>query len=364
MQFFRSSNKASAITRSVKRFLSPEGSPRGAAADAERHEDRLETPGYAQRRLSEQRQLLKSKRGELSRMRTELRGTKDPVENAKLKRKKKKVEQEIFQLKIELRAAEEGVTGGPQTGALPDFAIIGVGKGGTTFLYHLLTRHPYVEPAAAKEPHFFDNLAEQDIEWYRQCFPTPRWKDGRRTITGEASPCLASRVAPERMAKVVPQARLIALLRNPVDRAYSRYHQAVRRGYETRTFEEAVEAEKAQLLGSSREGYDFDVGGGAFSYLYMGLYADHLKCWWEFFDKEQILVLKSEEFFEHPVDTLKVVLAFLDLPEWEPEATELQRKRNTRKYEKMDPAVRRRLEEYFEAHNRRLYDYLGVDLGW
>jgi len=263
LQFFRSSNKASAITRSVKRFLSPEGSPRGAAADAERHEDRLETPGYAQRRLSEQRQLLKSKRGELSRMRTELRGTKDPVENAKLKRKKKKVEQEIFQLKIELRAAEEGVTGKPQTGALPDFAIIGVGKGGTTFLYHLLTRHPYVEPAAAKELHFFDNLAEQEgVEWYRQCFPVPKWKDGRRTITGEAAPYLPHPLAPQRMAKVVPRARLIVLLRNPVDRAYSQYHKEIRYGRETRTFEEAVEAEKAQLLGTSREGYDFDVGGG------------------------------------------------------------------------------------------------------
>jgi hypothetical protein len=86
-----------------------------------------------------------------------------------------------------------------------------------------------------------------------------------------------------------------------------------------------------------------------------------------------MLVLKSEDLFARPVDTLKVVLDFLDLPEWEPGAAGLQTegfrnkrdKRNKGKYkDEMDPATRRRLEEYFEPHNRRLYDFLGVDLGW
>jgi hypothetical protein len=76
-------------------------------------------------------------------------------------------------------------------------------------------------------------------------------------------------------------------------------------------------------------------------------------------------VLKSEDFFEHPHQTLKSVLEFLGLPEWEPEPAKLETKRNAGRYEEeMDPATRRRLEEYFEPHNRRLYDYLGVDLGW
>jgi hypothetical protein len=78
-------------------------------------------------------------------------------------------------------------------------------------------------------------------------------------------------------------------------------------------------------------------------------------------------VLKSEDLFERPQDTLKLVLNFLDLPDWDPEAWDkIPKKRNKNKlYEqKMDPATRRRLEEYFEPHNRRLYDYLGVDLGW
>jgi hypothetical protein len=78
-----------------------------------------------------------------------------------------------------------------------------------------------------------------------------------------------------------------------------------------------------------------------------------------------MLVLKSEDLFERPQDTLKLTLEFLDLPGWEPEASALRGKRNKGDYEqKIDPTIRRRLEDYFEPHNRRLYEYLGVDFGW
>jgi Sulfotransferase domain len=102
---------------------------------------------------------------------------------------------------------QTGTEGAPETGALPDFVIIGAPKCGTTFLYHLLTKHPHVEPAAFKEPHYFDLLFEKGIEWYRGCFLPPRWKDGRRTITGEATPgYLYDTHAAERMADVIPDA--------------------------------------------------------------------------------------------------------------------------------------------------------------
>jgi hypothetical protein len=98
-----------------------------------------------------------------------------------------------------------------------------------------------------------------------------------------------------------------------------------------------------------------------FSYLARGIYVDQLLRWSRFFSKEQLLVLKSEDLFEYPQETLKTVLSFLDLPGWEPE---VRRVRNKGDYTSMDPATRRRLEGYFEPHNRRLYEYLGVDFGW
>ena len=148
------------------------------------------------------------------------------------------------------------------------------------------------------------------------------------------------------MAQVIPQARLIALLRNPVDRTYSAYHHRLRRGRESRTFEEAIET---------------DLADGSLRLLSRGTYVDHLVRWSKFLSKEQLLVLKSEDLFGRPRETLRLALDFLDLPGWEPEAWESGKKRH---YEEMDLATRRRLEEYFEPHNRRLYNYLGADLGW
>lgn len=311
---------------------------------------------------------LRSRRRELRRIKNDpLRTTADKQKIIKYKKRKKSLQQEIFRLENELRHVAEGRSNGDPngdpngrqssqeasksaTGAMPDFLIIGARKCGTTFLYDLMCRHPYVEPAAKKELHYFDILfKEEGIDWYRRCFPVPRWKDGRRSITGEATPYLYYPGVPERMAKVVPQARLIALLRDPVQRAYSDYQQVRRKGRESLSFEEAIEAEKRQTK----------VLRG---YLSRSIYVDHLLRWSRFFTEEQMLVLKSEDFFERTQETLERVLDFLDVPLWEAEAPE---KRNKGEYEtQMAPATRERLEEYFEPHNARLYDYLGVDFEW
>ena len=315
---------------------------RRALLDTKRREDQQAgNPKSARQRISGQTEELKSKQREVSRLKNELRAAKKERASGpeRLKRIKSK-KSEVFQLENELSGAK--------TGALPDFVIIGAQKCETTSFYHLLVQHPYVEPAATKELHFFDSLFEEGIDWYRRCFPPPVWKDGRRTITGEATPGYLFRpYVPERMTEVIPQAQLIALLRNPVDRAYSQYHQRLRKGGEHRTFEEVI----IEAANKSHA-----------QYLSRGIYVNQLLRWSKFFSDEQMLVLKSEDFFERPQETLKIVLDFLDLPHWEPEALEVRKKGS---YEqKMDPDIRRRLEEYFEPHNQRLYEYLGVDFGW
>ena len=327
------------------------------------------------------RKKLKSKRQELKRVRTEVK-VDEKAEISEHRRKRKRIQQEILQLEQEIRAAKRGQVEGesPVTmGALPDFLVIGGKKCGTTYLYHLLTQHPFVQPAASKELHFFDALFDEGVEWYRQCFPAPSWKDGRRTITGEATPYMSHRLSPQRVARIVPQARLIALLRNPIDRAYSDYQMGLRKEQEPRTFEEALGmADKTRSSGR---------GGGEVlrhedrlsldqnAYLSRSVYVEQLMRWREFFPREQMLVLKSEDFFERPQETLKRVFDFLGLPEWELQAPDppderdkgkyKRNKRNKGTYEQeMDPATRRRLEEYFEPHNKRLYDFLGTDFGW
>jgi hypothetical protein len=255
----------------------------------------------------------------------------------------------------------------PGAGTMPDFVIIGAQKCGTTFLYHLLGQHPYVALGAKKEVHYFDHhFSNKGSGWYRSHFPSPMWKGGRRSITGESTPYyLFHPHAAWRMARVVPGARLIVLLRNPVDRAYSHYHQEARRGYELLTFEEAIEAEEARLRGERdrmlADGHYASFNHQYFSYLTRGLYVDQLTEWSRFYDDEQMLVLKSEDLFAQPSDALGSVLDFLGLPGYEPADLDPCLEGH---YPPMDPATRRRLEDFFEPHNQRLYEYLGVDFGW
>jgi hypothetical protein len=346
-------DKALRMVRDAKALLSSEGrATREARSDPEQHEDRAEKPGERRQRKLEKKKELRSKRQELARVAEDLRDAKrrtDKTARFEQTKRAKKKKQEIFRLRNELRAAKLGTEGEP--GALPDFVVIGAPKCGTTFFYHLLSKHPHVEPAAFKEVHFFDLLWEEGVEWYRQCFLPPEQRDGRWTITGDGTPSyLFHPLAAERMSEVIPQARLIALLRNPVDRSYSAYHHRAKHKDEIETFEESVR----KSLASAKQGF-----------LSQSIYVDHLLRWRKFFGEEQMLVLKSEDFFGHPRETLKTTLGFLGLPDWEPDAADLGEKVNKGKYDQgMSPEVRRQLEEFFEPHNQRLYEHLGVDFGW
>jgi hypothetical protein len=347
-------NRAFGVGRDAKAFLNMQGGlTRGAVPNPKHHEEQAQR---LRKVVTRQRKALQRKDRQIEEQAAALEPLRERRQREiRLRKELKQKSLEIFQLKNELDAmkvlvenARDDPSAEQDIGALPDFVIIGAQKGGTSFLYYLLTRHPLVEPAARKELHFFDQPEHFDngAEWYRRCFPRLSSRDGQRSITGEATPYyMFDPPVAERMAEVVPQARLIALLRNPVDRAYSHYQMQVKRGTEPRSFEEAIEQHS--------------------SYVSRGIYVDQLLRWFEFFSKEQMLILKSEEFFERPVETLKVVLTFLGLSDWQPEASELQQRRYTGTYrQKMDPSTRRRLEAYFEPYNQRLYECLDVDFGW
>src|SRR5215213_1565056 len=123
---------------------------------------------------------------------------------------------------------------------LPNFIIIGAQRGGTTSLYRYLTEHPSIGAAYRKEVHFFDRHFDKGMAWYLAHFPAR----GEFPIVGEASPFyLFHPAVPGRIHAAVPQARFIALLRNPIDRAYSQYHMKSRHDLETLSFEDALAQE-------------------------------------------------------------------------------------------------------------------------
>jgi len=256
--------------------------------------------------------------------------------------------------------------------SLPDFTIIGAQKCGTTSLYRYLTQHRCVIAASVKEVRFYNRNFRKGITWYRSHFPTllhKRYleqKHGCSAVTGEATPSYVFYPhVPARLRQVVPQARLIVLLRDPVTRAYSHYQHQVREGRESLTFEEAIRKEPERLRGEYEkilqdpDYLDTDYGG--FSYLQRGIYVDQLKSWQRFFPVDQMLTIKSEELYDDPAAIMGQVLAFLNLPGQD--ISEF-RKYNANEYPEMDQATRERLREYFEPCNRRLYDLLGVDFAW
>jgi hypothetical protein len=255
---------------------------------------------------------------------------------------------------------------------LPDYIIIGAQKCGTSSLYRYLNEHPSIAPAAGKEVHYFDWHYSRGPSWYRAHFPTAltremfRARTGRRLVTGEASPYyLFHPHAPARVKALLPSVKLIALLRDPVERALSAYHHQVRAGTESLSFADAMDQEPARLAAEiERLEADQTYKSAAhrrFSYLSRGIYVDQLAAWLRVFPREQLLIIRSEDFFEQPAATVGQVLEFLGLP---PADSSGFRRFNVGEYDGMDPAVKARLTKYFAPHNQRLYDLLGRDLGW
>jgi Sulfotransferase domain len=247
---------------------------------------------------------------------------------------------------------------------LPDFLVIGAQRAGSTSLFAQLCGHSGVAAPSHKEIHYFDLQSFHSLRWYRSHFPPAAAARGR--LTGEASPYyLFHPAVPARVAAALPDVRLVALLRDPVARAYSQYQLSVRDGHEQLGFEEALSAEPGRLAGEdARLVTDRAYRGHAHrhhSYASRGLYAEQLRRWHEHVHPERLLVVSSEELFADPERITATVLGFLGLDTAEVPPLPV---RNQRPYPPMSDAARTALERRFQGPNRELYDLLGRDLGW
>jgi len=191
-------------------------------------------------------------------------------------------------------------------------------------------------------------------------------------ITGESSPdYIFDLHAPKRIATCLPNVKLIVLLRNPVDRAYSHYLHNVRAAWdmdrEPLSFEAAIAAEEGRLQGERekllQDDSYFSYSYMHYSYLARGLYADQLNIWFSLFSREQMLILKSEDLLDNPSRIFRQVLEFLELPMWqlpEYESFNAKNKDST----PINPDTRLQLVKYYQPHNERLSDLLKIPLNW
>lgn len=248
---------------------------------------------------------------------------------------------------------------------LPSFLIIGGQRCGTTSLYRYLSKHPEVHPGLVKEIQFFTLNYGKGVDWYRSQFPAQR--AGGRSF--DASPYyLFHPKAPERASGLLPEAKLIALLRNPVDRAFSHYQHNAGNGVEDLSFEDALTAEDGRLAGEEeRLAHEPAYSSAAhrrYSYVARGMYAEQLERWFSEYDPSGVKVLISEELFSNPAGTFAEVLEFLDLPALELPSYEAFTRRGRWDGPALSPETRSRLQELFREPNRRLEDLLGRSVPW
>jgi hypothetical protein len=268
----------------------------------------------------------------------------------------------------------------------PAFLIIGAQKGGTVALRKYLARHQNIVPAKQKEIGYFD----QDISyrrgnrWYHSHFPLPH-RLGRRGVTFEATPeYLYYPKAAQRIFSYDPALRLIVLLREPIERAFSAWNMFRTLRYEQPDYLRAIlpecdpvlrESISQMLSGDSfpefdqavRDEIDGTLSGSAAlepSFVRRGLYHEQLLRYLKCFSREQILVLDSARLKRELGNVLPEVIQFLGLPEYAALPVDLPLFHVGQYEQQIAASTRGFLREFYQPHNDQLYELLGRDFGW
>ncbi|WP_224483073.1 sulfotransferase domain-containing protein [Robertkochia aurantiaca] len=243
---------------------------------------------------------------------------------------------------------------------LPDFMVIGAQKAGTTSLFNYLEQHPDVQEIKRKEIHFFDETYDRGPRYYRSFFPYRDEMNGK--ISGEATPLyLFDPAVPERVKNLLPDIRFIVLLRNPAKRAISHLHHMKRKGVEQRSLQDLFQKGFDARLQEERDLQDpWKIK--TFSYLSRGLYAEQLQRWFRHFDREQFLILKSEDFYSHTREEVFKVMDYLRLEKFT--GIDFERAHNQHGYSKPDPALLRDLNQWYKPANEQLEELLERRFHW
>jgi len=260
---------------------------------------------------------------------------------------------------------------------LPELLVLGTKRGGTTSMWNYLLEHPGMLPmwpAAEnlKSPHYFYWHHDRGPSWYRSHFATRLTRSvverrlGCPPIAGEASPYyLYDPRVPARVHALVPGARLVVMLRDPVERAYSHYKERVRAGVETLSFDDALAAEDERLAGEvermlAEPGY-YSRPHDWFSYRDRGVYLPQLLRWEELFPSNAMVVIRSEDFYADPQREYDRVLRLVGLA---PHELREAKRWNYKPAAGMSAAARQQLREFYAPSVDALARHLGRDLGW
>jgi len=253
---------------------------------------------------------------------------------------------------------------------LPDFFVIGVARSGTTSLFHYLGQHHNIKRASYDELGYLDENFHLGLNWYRSLFPTKFTKQNiekkhKKFLTFDVTPFyIYNPLVIKRILENFPTSKIIANLRNPIDRAYSNFHQQIQDNNDTKTTFEELVNEELDIIKNNK----FDLNNPAtlvdnFYELLLarGLYEMQLVPWYNSFSKNQIFIVSSEELADNTNNTLNEIFSFLNISHIEIKDTSRQ---NKRQYPIMKNDTRQLLVEFYKPYNEKLYNLLNRKFDW
>jgi len=254
----------------------------------------------------------------------------------------------------------------------PDAIICGMQRCGTSSLYQYLIKHPKISGADVKEVSYFNDFYDKGNEWYQDQFVNVK------NFSIEATPnYVINKNVPSRIFDYNPKIKLIFILRNPIDRAWSHYiksHCGKKSKVHKRplNFETAFFQEVSKIISKkislSKPGCFFGKG----------IYVEFLKNWFKIFPKEQMLILKFEDLVKSPVAIYKKTLKFLDLKFYDIKEYkqyrgsgddelvkwEIIHSRIDDSFKVMEPTTRKFLLKFYQPFNKELYKLIGRNMRW
>jgi Sulfotransferase domain len=255
----------------------------------------------------------------------------------------------------------------------PTFVVVGAQRCGTTSLFRALLSHPNIlRPVMHKGVNYFDVNWEKSWSWYLSHFPLAA--NARRkaapghTTAGvfEASGYYMFHPhAPRRIADALPEVKIVAMVRDPVERAYSAYKHEYARGFETETFERAIGLEESRV-GPELERMIADPHYQSQTYRHQayrarGQYAEQLRVFIDLLGIDKVHVIESERFFSSPLDVYSGLMGFLGQPVVPPSSFGVF---NARPGVPLPPDLDAELRAHFEPHDRALAELVGRKLAW
>jgi len=259
---------------------------------------------------------------------------------------------------------------------LPDFVIVGGQRCGTSSMYKYLGRHPQIAPSLRKETEYFTIDYGKGEAWYRAHFPLRARRQmahlrGRRLLSFEATPdYLFDPRAARRLADMLPEAKLVVMLRDPVDRAFSHYHHNVRLGLEHLSFRDAIAAEDERIAPDIAAMHDNPldrvVNFRRYSYLSRGHYGDQIARWLDLFDRDRFLFINAEDFFGHPEGALHSLERFVGVETWAPPdfVNYSYAGKAAADNPELPPDLRRDLERHFASCHADIKKLTGISMPW